>query len=145
MLAAGALTKRRDAVERRDPSLSHYRFVTPSPQPTSADAFPGGRWQLQGRRRPGARPSGTVVARRSQRVNSYFHSSSVFGRCPEQVKIYLVTMAALCYFIVAQGSDCRSNPFTHSGNVVRGGVLDLLGVVCREFNHRQPHCSLPFE
>ena len=30
-------------------------------------------------------------------MSSYFHSSTVFGPCPEEEKIILVTMTALCY------------------------------------------------
>ena len=76
--------------------------------PTSADAFPvvGGR--CTGRTHRGKAKQG-VVARRLRRVDAYFHTSTSFGPCPE---IILATMAALCYFIIAPGSDCWLFGFT---------------------------------
>ena len=37
------------------------------------------------------------------KFGSYFHSSTVFGRRREGKRISLVTMAARCFFVMAQG------------------------------------------
>jgi hypothetical protein len=74
-----------------DPSIlmPHCCFATPkSSRLQGADAIPvvgGGCKRVE---LTGATPSRAVVERRRRRVDSCFHSSTVFGRCPEREKLF---------------------------------------------------------
>jgi hypothetical protein len=72
---------------------------------TSADAFPavGGNARTERKRckaKQGRRGKTALTC------ESWSYSSTVLGSRPEREKNYLVTIAARCYPIIAQGSDC---------------------------------------